>query len=203
MALTERERETQFLYDRNGQDWLDHSGGRNRPPYWSHEMKLFELSLPKHSKIIEVGCGPATDGKFFESIGMQAVSVDYSSTMLRIAKEINPKAKLSQMDSYSLAVKDDAFDGFWATATILHMENPKAALSELSRVTKPGGIGFISIKEGEGEGMDAKTGFYFKYYQHDEFKNLLAETGLSLLRAAKRPGTPSHAWLTYLVRVNK
>ena len=203
MALTERERQTMVLYDQKGLEWLNYSGGKNRPSFWKAEMKLFEWSLPKNSKVLEIGCGPATDGKYLGEVGISCISVDFSKTMLGIAKEIDKKSKLAQMDNYNLGFSENSFDGFWASATLLHMENASSALSELTRVTKNNGVGFISIKEGDGEGTDPKTGFYFKYYKHEEFSKILHDQNFKILRATKRKGTPAHDYLTYLVRVNK
>lgn len=203
MALTERERQTMVLYDQRGSEWLNYSGGKDRPSFWKAEMKMFEWSLPKNSNVLEIGCGPATDGKYLKEVGIGCVSVDFSKTMLGIAKEVDKKSKLAQMDNYNLGFSDNSFNGFWASATLLHMEKVDLALSELNRVTVNKGIGFISMKEGEGESIDPKTGFYFKYYNHSVFSDKLKSNNFEILRAAKRKGTPSHDYLAYLVRVNK
>lgn len=194
---------TRNRYNEAAEVWLSHSGGRDRKNFWHSEMTEFWYHLPLGGKVVEVGCGPATDGLYLKANLLNPVSVDYSRSMLSIAKEINPQAKLSEMDMEQLGFPDSIFDGFWATASLLHLEDPKQALNELKRITKNEGYGFISVKEGTGQGIDPKTGYFFRYYQGEEFAGILKELGYNIIQQGKREGTPSHAWLTYLVQVHK
>lgn len=204
MPLTEREKQTQERYDQSAADWLEHSGGRNRPCFWAEEMTRFMAQLDGDKKVLEVGCGPATDGKYLEASGATMVlSTDYSETMLAIARELNPEGYFMKMDMQDLDIRYDSFDGFWATACLLHLEDSTMALKELVRVTKNRGVGFITIKEGVGEAVDERTGFYFRYYQNEDFQKLLLENSMQVIAAGRKAGTPNHDYLTYLVRVNK
>lgn len=204
MSLTERELQTKENYDVNAEVWLERSGGRNRPSFWREEMGHLFWLLKLNSKILEIGCGTATDGKYLKDLGMNPVSVDYSSSMLGIAKELNPQAKLLQMDAYDMGFPNNSFDGFWATASLLHLENTQNALKEIVRVTKDRGVGFISVKEGEdAPGIDPKTGYFFKYFTDNEFKTYLLNSGFEIIKAGIKTGTPRHEWLTYIVKVNK
>ena len=202
MPLTEREKQTQELYEVSAREWLDHSGGKDRPCFWP-EMQHFMINLEGDEKVLEVGCGPATDGKYLAQCGAKVFSIDYSKTMLGIAKELDHSAALAQMDMQSLGFEDNQFDGFWATACLLHLENPDKALRELVRVTKRGGVGFITLKEGDGEAVDPRTGYYFRYYRSPDFLRKLKYIGLETIQSGRKAGTPNHDFLTYLVRVVK
>lgn len=203
MPLTEKERLTQQKYDASAESWLEHSGGKDRPCFWNKEMNKFFPLLTGDRKVLEVGCGPATDGKYLIEKGIECISTDYSSGMLKLAQELKTNNQLLQMDIQDLAFADNSFDGFWTTACLLHLENPEKAINELLRVTKNEGIGFITIKEGDGEFVDPRTGYYFRYYKHSDFVRKLRHFGLETFDSGKKAGTPNHDWLTYLVRVNK
>ena len=203
MSLTERERQTQEKYDVSAREWLERSGGINRPGFWPEEMRLFVENLQGEKSVLEVGCGPATDGKFLRIAGAKVISMDYSGAMLALAKEINPAAVLSKMDMHNLGFPDNSFDGFWATACLLHLENPDRALRELIRVTRRNGVGFISIKEGIGESTDTRTGYYYSYHKNPDFIRKLSYMGLHTISSGRKSGTPNHDWLTYLVKVDK
>lgn len=204
MSLTERESQTKENYDVNAEVWLERSGGRKRPSYWKQEMEYLFWPLKLDSKILEIGCGPATDGKYLKDLGMNPVSIDFSRSMLTIAKELNPKSKLAQMDAYNMGFPNNSFDGFWATASLLHLENTQKALKEIVRVTKDHGVGFISVKDGNEEpGIDPKTGYFFKYFTNQEFTTYLENAGFKIIKSGTKTGTPRHEWLTYIVRVNK
>lgn len=203
MLLTEKERRTLQSYDSTAVEWLWGAGGPDRLCFWDLEMKVLSLRLPQKSTIVEIGCGPATDGKYLEALGHRAVCFDYSKSMVAIAKNLRPTAKVAQMNLYEMGFSANSFDGFWASATLLHLQNPQNAIKEIVRVTKDKGFGFISIKEGDGEIVDPITGYYFKYYNNKAFAEILKNAGFDIVRNAKRPGTQGHDWLTFLVRVNK
>jgi ubiquinone/menaquinone biosynthesis C-methylase UbiE len=203
MPLTEHERQTLEKYDVSAKEWLDHSGGPDRPCFWQDELKEFVSRLGQTKLVIELGCGPATDGKYLSQSGEVVLSTDYSETMLALAKELNPLGSYAKMDMQDLHLPDNLFDGFWATACLLHLENPEKALDEIIRVSKNGAVGFITIKDGEGEEINPKTGYYFKYYHGLEFEGILYQNKFEVLATGTKAGSPGHDWLTYLVRVNK
>lgn len=203
MPLTERERSTQSLYELNARSWLEYSGGKNRECFWPEGLSAFKTLLPENARILEVGCGPATDGKYLTGMGYSVISSDYANSMMNLAKELNPEGRYLLADTQQLSFPDSSFDGFWATASLLHLENPTQALMELARVTKNAGVGFISIKEGKGESTDPRTGYYYKYYSPKEFGNILYENNFEILNDGRKAGTSNHDWLTYLIRVRK
>jgi ubiquinone/menaquinone biosynthesis C-methylase UbiE len=199
--LTEREKTTQKNFNARPEEFLKHAGGENRN-FWALEMKEF-VSLLKGRKVIEVGCGPATDGKHLLNYGLDCISMDYAKNMLLFAKKLNPSLTLFQMDLYNLAFKENSFDGFWATACLLHLEHPENALVELARITKTKGVGFISMVENQGEIVDSQTNYYFKYTNDQDFRKLLAKSGLSVVTADRKNNSSSKGdWLTYIVRKN-
>lgn len=204
---TEREKQTQINYDLRPYEWLEYSGGKDRKCYWQKEMNSFLSNLGKDKKVLEIGCGPATDGKFLLSGGCKdVVSIDYSIGMLNMAKAIlkttDSKPQLCKMDAYNIGFEDNSFDGFWATAVFVHISEPKKVFDEIHRVLKPKGYGFLSVKEGEGERVDEKTGYYFHYFPvdgEDSISSTLLKTGFKTVNMEKRE-TPKYNWLTYLVQ---
>lgn len=203
MSLTERERETRRIYDERPYEWLDVSGGRDRN-FWQGEMKFFMKNLGRGKSIIELGCGPATDGKWLLEAGCRNVtSIDYSFGMLKMAQDVLggacKKPVLARMDMYELGFPKNTFDGFWASASLLHLEEPWDALREISRVLKSGGLGFVSVKEGTGEKVNPKTGYYFKYYSRAQFSFLLRGAGFYILDSRIRENQ-NHNWLTFFVQ---
>jgi hypothetical protein len=63
-------------------------------------------------------------------------------------------------------------------------------------VVKRDGVGFISIKQGEGEKEDTKTGRWFTYYNQDEFAKVLAKNGFYVSSVGIRQGEID-TWLTF------
>ena len=65
-----------------------------------------------------------------------------------------------------------------------------------------GGIGFISIKQGEGERED-ETGRLFSYHSQEGFEDLLTKNGFEIIEKDIQPMSESTIWLIYLVKVKK
>ena len=102
---------------------------------------------PGHT-VLDVGCGPGTDtislAGLVGSAG-QGVGVDYDPAMIGEADQRAVKAGVSswvrhkQADAASLPFESDTFDSSRSERLFQHLLNPIQALSEMTRVTKPGG----------------------------------------------------------------
>jgi ubiquinone/menaquinone biosynthesis C-methylase UbiE len=207
MPLTDREKQTQANYNLKALDWLRASGGENRKPFWATEMAhlvdLMQANAREHgygNLVADIGAGPATDSTQLKNAGLNVLSFDYSRGMLNLAKELNPSLNLAEADTYYLPLPKESLDGFWACASILHLEDTQKSLLELNRVTKVHAVGFISVKEGEGEAIDERTGYYFKYQEDPIFQELINACGFKIEATGRKTGTPRHEWLTYHVR---
>ncbi|KKQ47507.1 hypothetical protein A3K29_02245 [Candidatus Collierbacteria bacterium RIFOXYB2_FULL_46_14] len=196
MRLTEKEANTRDQYNKNASEWLKYSGGEKRPCFWSAEMKDF-VSYLSGSTVLDLGAGPATDSSYLREFGLDVISTDYSRSMLGIAHSLDPKLNLVESNTYLSPFKNNSFDGVWFCASLLHLENPNLAMLEVKRLLKEKGICFVSVKQGTGDKVDPKTGYYFKYFLDEELQHLFGLTGFDILKSQSREGTVGHPWLTY------
>ncbi|MEK7498630.1 MAG: class I SAM-dependent methyltransferase [Patescibacteria group bacterium] len=181
------------------------------PNVWRAEFGEFRKLLSQGS-IIDIGCGSGRDAPLFIEAGYEYVGVDLSSEMIASARKFAPKAAFCEGDMYALPFPNDFFDGFWASASLLHI--PKRSVvkvfEEIKRVVKLGGIGFFAIKEGDGERMvrgryqgDER---FFTFYGQEEFAHLLRENGFEVLKQRRdlREYTSPEStdiWLCYWVKI--
>ena len=73
-------------------------------------------------------------------------------------------------------------------------------LGELRRVLRPGGLLYMSVKEGDGERwVEYSTGRqrFFAFYQEPELDDLLAEAGFTVRAGWLNPGQPER-WIARL-----
>lgn len=179
--------------------------------FWRPEFEKFSELLP-NGKVIDIGCGSGRDVILFTEAGYDYAGVDISDEMLSEAKKLVPAANFVKGNAYSLDFPSRTFDGFWAAASLLHIPkiNTSLVLQEIKRVTRVGGIGFIAMKEGEGEQMvqgslDGDERF-FSFYAESEFLQLLQSNGFEVLEHSRdmreyNPPKNLTVWLLYLVRV--
>jgi SAM-dependent methyltransferase len=91
---------------------------------------------------LDVGCGPgALTKELIGRLGHEAVSaVDPSPTFLAAFRSRFPGVAVEKADASRLPHQDDAFDRTLAQLVVHFMPDPVAGLTEMRRVTKPGGM---------------------------------------------------------------
>lgn len=90
---------------------------------------------------LDVGCGPgALTGELVKRLGPIAIAgVDPSESFVTAARERWPGVDVRQATAESLPFADAAFDHCLAQLVVHFLPDPVAGLTEMVRVTKPGG----------------------------------------------------------------
>ena len=199
-SMDERNLKTVDYYDKEAQSWSDSHGGNEKVSWWEKEMETFKSYLPNGS-IIEVGAGGGKDAEALIKLGYDYTGTDASEGLLELARKRNPDTRFFQKYVHELEPSMGLFDGFWASAVLLHIprEEIEESLNAISSVIKEDGIGFITMKEGVGERLDTQTGRLFTYYTEDDFSRHLGNTGFSVLRFEERI-TEEETWLIFYVK---
>jgi ubiquinone/menaquinone biosynthesis C-methylase UbiE len=103
--------------------------------------------------LLDVGCGPGTltvDFARLLSPG-RVVGMDRSEEVLATARrhavEEGVEVTFESGDVYALGYDDASFDVVHAHQVLQHLGNPVAALNEMRRVTRPGGI--VAVRDGD------------------------------------------------------
>lgn len=188
-------------YDREAEGWVSKHGGSEGKSYWKAEMERFHELLPS-GKILEIGSGAGKDAAELIALGYDYTGTDASYGLLKIAREKNPAARFIHKSAGDLDFHEGSYDGFWTAATLLHI--PKGTINQvlttIKKQIKPGGIGFISVKQGEGEKLDEPTGRWFAYYNQGEFTDVLKRNGYEVLESRIRPTEGKTTWLIFYVK---
>lgn len=167
-------------------------------PFWNS----FISHLPG-KRIIDLGCGAGRDVRYFAERGFSVMGVDLSEQLINHAKNVCPTARFIQADIRHLPFPYASFDGVWCCGGIVHMgktEGPKV-IHEAYQILVPGGIFFLSLKEGTGEtSQESKTipGVKKRYvfYTEDEMKQILSNTGFTLVTITRS----EKPWLNVLCK---
>ncbi len=205
MKLTKQEKITIKSYDANALEW---SNKHLNPSDWKDELKTFNKYLPK-GKVIEFGCGGGRDAKPLSGLGYKYLGTDVSKGFLKEAKKNNPKLKFIYKSLYKLDFKQNEFDGFWASAVFLHIPKDRMdlVLKNITKIIRPDGIGFISVKEGKGELLESDDveGLerLWSYYTLEGFGGLLGRNNFKVLQKYRKKASEKTTWLIYFVKVIK
>lgn len=205
MKLTSQEKQTIQAYDDNAAAWAT---SRNKRDDWLKQKETFKKYLTA-GKILEIGSGGGRDAKDLTKMGYEYIGTDISKGLLEEAKKNNPDTKFLLQSVYELDFPKEYFDGFWACAVLLHM--PKArmteALKNIHRIIKKGGIGFITLKKGEGERFVEgdhleKLSYkrFFSFWKLEEFTKILEENNYEILESYEIEYS-NKPWLVFFVKV--
>lgn len=146
--------------------------------------------LPKQAKILDLGCGPGRDTKFFSEKGYQVVGIDFSESMIEIARKAAPKAKFIQKDFRKLNFEQNSFDGIWCSLILLHLKRNEVLkfLKSIKRFLKKDGVLFLATKKGEGEiiekeHLDKEMLMFETFFQQDELEKLVKKPGYRIINS--------------------
>jgi SAM-dependent methyltransferase len=108
------------------------------------EMRL--QADPRPLRVLEAACGPGLSLRYLTGLAPTDVvtGIDMAPSMLRLAQsnlsDAALPARLAQASAKELPFPDDAFDFVYATRFIHLFRSKKPVVSELLRVTRPGGL---------------------------------------------------------------
>jgi len=112
------------------------------PEYKYHVWRKVFWHLITGPRVLEVGIGTGKNLPYYPE-GMQVIGIDITPGMLSRAKqkadELNVDVDLQLGDVQALPFPDGTFDAIAATFVFCSVPDPILGLSELLRVTKPGG----------------------------------------------------------------
>lgn len=190
--------QTLNYYNQNAAQFSDSTQSLDFAPV---QDKFLSLLSPK-AHILDFGCGPGRDTKYFLDHGCYTDAIDGSEELCRIASEYTGIA-VRQTLFHELNASDE-YDGIWACSSILHSTyyELKDILKKLARALKKEGILYASFKYGDFEGM--RNGRYFIDLTEDKLQKILQETKVFDLKdkwitTDVRPGRDEEKWMNIIL----
>jgi len=193
----------QATYDQIAEEFANVNA--NLPPELLIAAEQFLNITQPGAFVLDLGCGTGRDMAWFESQGATAIGSDFSAGMLAQARR-RARGGLVQADMRRLPFQTARFQGVWCCAALLHL--PKAdvprALAEVHRGLNPGGVLFLAVQEGMGEGWERTTRYgapserLFARYRAEEMTALLVEGGFALRDHTANSAGARH-WLNFMV----
>lgn len=145
------------------------------------------MSVQSDDQILEIGFGT---GKLIEKMAQQIesgfiIGVDFSDTMVAIAKKRNKKhvdkskVELRRGDFDNMTFENDYFTKVCSVNTLYFWPDPEHTAKKIADVLKPNGklvLAFEDIDQLKQRNLSADV---FRFYSQEAVKNLLGEAGFS------------------------
>ncbi|GAB2585778.1 demethylmenaquinone methyltransferase [Microlunatus antarcticus] len=90
-------------------------------------------------RVLDLAAGTGTSSEPFALAGATVVPTDLSLGMLRVGKQRRPALSFVAADALQLPYGDGVFDAVTISFGLRNVEDTQAALTEMRRVTRPGG----------------------------------------------------------------
>ncbi len=137
--IDERTQSTRAFYQRHA---AEYAAATLRAPM-DRFIERFAQELPRGARVADLGCGGGRDLRLLRERGLDPIGLDSAEALAVIAQQYSG-ASVVVGDLRSLPFGANAFDGVWASASLLHLRraNMSAPLAEIFRVIRAGGVFF-------------------------------------------------------------
>lgn len=199
--LSNEEQTTINTYRRLAKKW---ASSHDQSDFWKEELEKFYTLLPKGS-VLEIGCGGGRDAEHLIKHGYDYTGTDIVYEFVDLCNKRFPNSSFHTASIEEVAEKfPEYFDGFWASAVLLHIPKSKLpeSIRQIANTLKPGGVGFVSVKKGDGEKLEAREEGderFFSYFQLEEITEFLRAENIEVL-ANHEKQTGNTTWLCLYVR---
>src|SRR5438445_461131 len=162
-------------YDRSAKAYWD--GTRDHDVTQNYAALLDAIEGDPPYSILDLGCGPGRDLRYFRSLGHDAVGLDGSTEFVAMARSYS-ECEVLQQEFLAMELPKSRFDGIFANASLFHVpsqEMPRV-LAELSETLRPRGVLFCSNPRGNNEeGLSGDR--YSCFFDYDTWCNYVTAAG--------------------------
>lgn len=194
-------RETIHYYDHNAVAYW--AGTRDYDVSQNRDTLLRHIEGDSPFRILDIGCGPGRDLRYFRQAGHEAVGLDASPRFCEMARDWSG-CEVWHQDLRGLQLPKNVFDGVFANASLFHIPSRDIArvLVDLHRSLKPNGVLLVSNPHGQNQEVWQVDRFCV-FYDRAEWNQLVSAVGFEALEHYYRPpGRPRHRqpWLVTVWR---
>jgi ubiquinone/menaquinone biosynthesis C-methylase UbiE len=123
--------------------YLEHTGARLRD---LSRARYSLLKLNPGDHVIDVGCGLGDDARELATLVAprgKVIAIDSSAEMVAQARRrsggLGSEVEFAVGDAHELEFADSSFAACWSERVLQHLADPARALTQMVRVTRPGG----------------------------------------------------------------
>jgi SAM-dependent methyltransferase len=134
--------------------------------------------------IADIGCGPGQIARYLADHGAQAMGIDLSPEMVKLAQRLSPDIPFRQGDMLALDLGANSLGGIAAFYSVIHAppESIPQVMREFYRVLRLGGLALLAFHIGDevrhlDEWWEKPVSLDFHFYQPETLARDLEEAG--------------------------
>ena len=164
---------------------------------------LGALEGPSPFRVLDLGCGPGRDLRYFRSLGHEAVGLDGCARFVQMARR-DTGCEVLHQSFLDLSLEPARFTGIFANASLFHVPTQELArvLGQLRNALVPRGVLFSSNPRGtDTEGYNGER--YGAFHSLSAWRTWMADAGFTEIAHYYRPaGLPRERqpWLATVWR---
>jgi len=167
-----------------------------RAGYFTEHMRdaaISKANLPQHAVVADIGTGTGFVAAGLAPLAARVYGFDASPEMLEVARR-NLKGfanvELQQVPGDQLPLPDGSLDGVFANMYLHHAPDPQAAIREMIRVLKPGGVLCITDLDSHNhEWQREQMADLWLGFGRDDIRNWFGQAGLDQIDLDCAEGT--------------
>ena len=109
------------------------------------EVALTLLDCEPEARVLDLGCGVGSFSALLAARSMRVTCTDVSEGNVEAVRRRHPELPAVRADATALPFDEDAFDAVVLMEVLEHVEDDRAALSELRRVVRDDGLLILSV----------------------------------------------------------
>jgi SAM-dependent methyltransferase len=186
-------------YDRNARAFWD--GTKDHDVARNYAALLGAIEGAPPFAILDFGCGPGRDLKFFREQGHEAIGLDGAANFVAMARA-HSGCEVWHQDFLALDLPPARFDGVFANASLFHVPGAHLprVLGELRAALRPRGVLFASNpRGGNEEGLSGER--YGCYWDLETWRRFVTAAGFAELEHYYRPSGLPRAQQPWLATV--
>ena len=159
-------------------------------PYLRAALALFAelVRAGGHGPVVDVGCGPGHVTAHLRELGLDALGIDLSPTMIDVARREHPGTRFEVGSMTQLDLADASVAGLLAFWSLVHVPDHALpeVLAQFRRVVRTGGPLVVGFHAGDGSKLKSEGygGHPMKVYVHrrqpTDMSAMLREAGFAI-----------------------
>lgn len=143
-------------------------------------LDLFLSGSPER-RVLNAGAGQGTFSVLLEARGFEVTSVDESESAVDLLRR-RLHGEVRQADVTELPFEDESFDAAVLGEVLEHVADDEAALREIVRALRPGGVVALSVPAGRELGPSDRWAGHLRRYTRERLVGVCERAGLRVER---------------------